>query len=126
MSKNGCSRLGMDCGHEDRLRNVTNPQRPDPTTPGWYPSPVGNSTLTYWDGAGWTDRTRPRGVSPLGLVVVGLLLGLLGGLGVTADAGLIALVALVVAAIGSVVTLVGAIALGVVHGLQHAQIRRWE
>lgn len=30
-----------------------------PAAEGWYPCPTGAAQLRYWDGAGWTERTRP-------------------------------------------------------------------
>ncbi len=27
--------------------------------PGWYPDPQGIPQERFWDGHGWTDRTRP-------------------------------------------------------------------
>lgn len=27
--------------------------------PGWYPDPHGQPCDRYWDGHGWTDKTRP-------------------------------------------------------------------
>ena len=37
-----------------------------PTTPaGWYPDPTAPGTERYWDGAAWTDHSRPvAGASP--------------------------------------------------------------
>lgn len=31
--------------------------------PGWYPDPEGEPKERYWDGRGWTDRTRPMVIS---------------------------------------------------------------
>jgi hypothetical protein len=42
--------------------DASRPDRNAGTTPvaaGWYPCPTGVARLRYWDGAAWTDRTRP-------------------------------------------------------------------
>ncbi|MGO1384688.1 MAG: DUF2510 domain-containing protein, partial [Arachnia sp.] len=31
---------------------------------GWYPDPAGSDGQRYWDGAGWSQVTRPSNTSP--------------------------------------------------------------
>lgn len=33
--------------------------------PDWYPDPAGEPLERWWDGAGWTDHTRPLTAAPL-------------------------------------------------------------
>lgn len=116
----------MNHNRVGKAKGVTTPSKPEPSVPGWYPSPVGNGSVTYWDGVGWTDRTRPRGMSAVGLVALGVPTGLAGLLLAAASSGVLAFAGLLLGILGVVVTLVGTISYGVAHGIQHAEWRRWD
>lgn len=103
-------------------------ERQAPEKPGWYGG-------LYWDGANWiqpVDPPRPtqRHVpeSPWGWVGGGIGLTIAGFLGVAlgfdGDSALVVAVGYLLAGLGTVLTLVGVIALGVRLGGQHLDYER--
>ncbi|MEV4256790.1 DUF2510 domain-containing protein, partial [Spirillospora sp. NPDC049652] len=34
------------------------------TRPGWYPDPLGESKLRWWDGEAWTEALNPQPARP--------------------------------------------------------------
>lgn len=107
-----------------------------PTTPGWYPSDDGEQ---YWDGTGWTKKFRgagqrassadnssgaePDGPGTYFVMGIATWLGALFLLfcAVSADQELLLVLAWAVTALGSIFTLIGVIAQGVVVGLRTAR-----
>lgn len=104
---------------------------------GWYPAESMPGMLRYWNGDAWVPEVAPRkapvGVrkpdSPVGYIIGGFFIALLGGglatAGASESAGL-AFVGFVILGIGSIMSTIGVIAAGVRLGMEWADFERWQ
>lgn len=101
-------------------------------------------TMRYWDGKSWTNDISRAGSeraikaaepapfdepdSPVGVIVGGFVVGLVGGVLVVAGSGeegseLLALLGAALLGVGSIISMIGVIAAGVRLGIRHGD---WE